>query len=108
MKKESGFEIKTEERQSWVSIAMVWIGSVICVPALMIGGMLGSGLTIGEMIAAIGLGYSLICVFMIFMGMLGCDTGLPTAVSASARTASSPASFVRPYTESGCATSHSR
>ena len=83
MKKESGFEIKAEERQSWVSIAMVWIGSVICVPALMIGGMLGSGLTIGEMIAAIGLGYSLICVFMIFMGMLGCDTGLPTAVSAS-------------------------
>lgn len=40
MKKISGFEIKAEERQRWGSIAMVWIGSVICVPALMIGGML--------------------------------------------------------------------
>ncbi len=83
MKESTGFEIKAEERQSWVSIAMVWIGSVICVPALMIGGMLGSGLTMGSLIAAITLGYALICVFMIFMGMLGCDTGLPTAVAAS-------------------------
>lgn len=46
MKKQSGFEIKPEERQNWVSIAFVWIGSVICVPALMIGGMLGAGLTL--------------------------------------------------------------
>ena len=38
MKKSTGFEIREEERQSWGSIAMVWIGSVICVPALMVGG----------------------------------------------------------------------
>lgn len=83
MKKISGFEIKAEERQRWGSIAMVWIGSVICVPALMIGGMLGSGLSLGNLVLAILLGYALICVFMIFMGMLGCDTGLPTALMAS-------------------------
>ena len=29
------------------------------------------------------MGYALICVFMSFMGMEGCDTGLPTAVMAS-------------------------
>ena len=50
MKKISGFEIKAEERQRWGSIAMVWIGSVICVPALMIGGMLGSGLSLVLMV----------------------------------------------------------
>ena len=44
MNNQTGFEVKAEQRQSWVSIAMVWIGSVICVPALMIGGMLGAGL----------------------------------------------------------------
>ena len=47
MKKSTGFEIREEERQSWGSIAMVWIGSVICVPALMVGGMLGNGLSMG-------------------------------------------------------------
>lgn len=83
MSKTTGFEIKAEERQSWGSIAMVWIGSVICVPALMIGGMLGAGLSLGSCVLAILVGYALICVFMSFMGMEGCDTGLPTAVMAS-------------------------
>ena len=83
MSKPTGFEIKAAERQSWGSIAMVWIGSVICVPALMIGGMLGAGLSLGSCILAILVGYALICVFMSFMGMEGCDTGLPTAVMAS-------------------------
>lgn len=83
MNKSSGFEIKAEERQSWVSITMVWIGSMICVPALMIGGMLGSGLSLGMCALAILVGYALVCVFMSFMGMHACDTGLPTAVMAS-------------------------
>ena len=47
-KENSGFQIKTEERQSWGSITMVWIGAMICVPALMIGGMIGSGMTLGS------------------------------------------------------------
>ena len=83
MGKAVSFRIRAEERQSWVSIAMVWIGSVICVPALMIGGMLGAGLSLGTCVLAILVGYSMICVFMSFMGMMGCDTGLPTAVAAS-------------------------
>ena len=83
MKKAAGFQIQAEERQSWGSIAMVWIGSVICVPALMIGGMLGAGLSLGNCVLAILVGYALICMWMIFMGMLGCDTGLPTSVAAS-------------------------
>lgn len=83
MRKTSGFEIKAEERQSWISIALVWIGSMICVPALMIGGMLGSGLSLGQCAVAIIIGYAIICVYMSFMGMQGCDTGLPTAVMAS-------------------------
>lgn len=83
MEKGTGFEVRTEERQSWGSIAMVWVGSTICVPALMIGGMLGSGLSMGSFLLAIVIGYALICVFMCFMGMLGCDTGLPTALMAA-------------------------
>ena len=82
MKQNTGFEIKAEERQSWGSITMVWIGAMICVPALMIGGMLGAGLSLGAAVLAIIIGYALICVFMSFMGMHACDTGLPTAVMA--------------------------
>lgn len=82
MKQNTGFEIKSEERQSWGSITMVWIGAMICVPALMIGGMLGAGLSLGAAALAIIIGYALICVFMSFMGMHACDTGLPTAVMA--------------------------
>ncbi len=73
---------------------MVWIGSVICVPALMIGGMLGSGLSLGNLVLAILLGYALICVFMIFMGMLGCDTGLPTALMASSALGEKGAKYI--------------
>ena len=94
MIKAAGFQIQAEERQSWGSIAMVWIGSVICVPALMIGGMLGAGLSLGNCVLAILVGYALICMFMIFMGMLGCDTGLPTAVAASCAVGEKGAKYI--------------
>ena len=55
--KNSGFEIKAEQRQSWLSIAMVWAGGMICVPCLMIGGVLVSGgLSFGQIIASVLLG----------------------------------------------------
>ena len=67
----SGFEIKAEQRQSWKSIAMVWAGGMICVPCLMIGGVLSSGgLSILEIILSILIGYGLICAYMIFIGIL--------------------------------------
>lgn len=79
----SGFEIKAEQRQSWTSIAMVWAGGMICVPCLMIGGVLSSGgLSILEIILSILIGYGLICAYMIFIGMQACDTGLPVSVMA--------------------------
>ncbi|MBR5228485.1 MAG: cytosine permease [Firmicutes bacterium] len=81
-KQNSAFEIKAEERQSWISITMVWIGSLVCIPALMIGGMIGSGITLGASALSIFIGYALVCVFMSFTGMHACDTGLPTSVMA--------------------------
>ncbi len=84
MKNNQGFEIKAEQRQSWLSIAAVWAGGMICVPCLMIGGVLTSGgLSFGQMIASILIGYGLICAYMIMIGMQACDTGLPVSVMAS-------------------------
>ena len=79
----SGFEISQKQRQSWGSIALVWIGCMICVAALMVGGLIGTGLSFVQCIIAIAIGYAFICVYMCFMGAQGCDTGLPTAVMAS-------------------------
>ena len=67
---ENNFEIKEEQRQSWLSIAAIWAGGMICVPCLMIGGVLsGGGLSMPEIILSILIGYGLICVYMIFIGM---------------------------------------
>lgn len=95
MKKQvTGFEIKAEERQSWGSITMVWIGAMICVPALMIGGMVGSGMPLGTSALASLIGYALICVFMSYMGMQACDTGLPTAVMAGSALGEKGAKYI--------------
>lgn len=84
MKDNQAFKIKPEQRQSWLSIAAVWAGGMICVPCLMIGGVLSSGgLSFGQIIASILIGYGLICAYMILIGMQACDTGLPVSVLAS-------------------------
>lgn len=72
----SGFKIDESQRQSWLSIAAVWAGGMICVPCLMIGGVLaGGGLSLGQIVLSILIGYGLICVYMICIGMQACDTG---------------------------------
>lgn len=80
----TGFEILPEQRQSWLSIAMVWAGGMICVPCLMVGGVLSQGgLSLGQIVLSILIGYGLICLYMIFIGMQACDTGLPVSVMAA-------------------------
>ncbi len=91
----SRFEIKAEQRQSWGSIAMVWAGGMICVPCLMVSGVLsGGGLSMPEIILSIGIGYGLICAYMIFIGMQACDTGLPVSVMAEGPLGRQGARFV--------------
>ena len=81
----SGFKIDESQRQSWLSIAAVWAGGMICVPCLMIGGVLaGGGLSLGQIVLSILIGYGLICVYMICIGMQACDTGLPVSMLAKA------------------------
>ena len=80
----TGFEIPASQRQSWGSLAMIWIGSMICVPCLMIGGFLGMGFTLGGVVLSVIIGYGIVCTYMCFMGMESCDTGLPTVSMAGA------------------------
>jgi cytosine permease len=77
-------KIPQTERQSWGSIALIWVGSMICVPSLMIGGLLVSGLTVTNALIAGVIGYLIVVIYMCFQGMQASDTGLPT-VSAAAQ-----------------------
>jgi cytosine permease len=82
--KKTGFEVSADKRESWWSITMVWAGAIICVTCLMVGGLLGSYLTLGQCALAILLGYGIVVVYMCLIGMQGCDLGLPTTVMAGA------------------------
>ena len=91
----SGFQVQESQKQSWLSIAAVWAGGMICVPSLMVGGVLSSGgLSLGQIVASILIGYGLICAYMIFIGMQACDTGLPVAVLAGGALGKSGARYI--------------
>ncbi|MDR2069837.1 MAG: cytosine permease [Treponema sp.] len=77
-----GFQIPEDKRQSWISLAAVWIGTMVCVPCLMVGGYLSMGFPVSGILISCIIGYGIICAFMCFMGMQGCDTGVPTVVMA--------------------------
>jgi cytosine permease len=79
----AGFKIPEDKRQSWISLAAVWIGCMVCVPCLMVGGYLAAGFPLSGIIVCVIIGYAIICAYMCFMGIQGCDTGLPTASMAS-------------------------
>ncbi len=89
-----GFEIAEDQRQGWGSLAMIWIGSMVCVPALMIGSLVGSGFQLTQTIICIVIGYAIVCTYMSFMGMQSCDTGLPTVSMASASLGKKGAQFI--------------
>ena len=91
---ENSFVVKAEERQSWGSLTMIWVGSMICVPCLMIGGLLVSGMTLGNVLISTIIGYAIVIAYMCFMGMQGCDTGLPTVNMASAALGSNGARYI--------------
>ena len=91
---EDKFEIKESERQSWLSLAMIWTGSMICIPCLMIGGVIGTGLSLREVVLAVLAGYGIVCIYMCLVGMESCDTGMPTVSMASSVLGKKGAQFI--------------
>lgn len=88
------YEIRDDERQSWLSLAMIWTGSMICIPCLMIGGVLGTGLSLVQVVLAVIVGYGIVCAYMCLVGMESCDTGLPTVSMASGVLGTKGAQFI--------------
>lgn len=74
--------VPKENRQSWPSIALIWIGTMICVPALMMGGALITGLNLLHALLAGIIGYTIVIIYMSFQGMQAADLGRPTVSAA--------------------------
>ena len=69
-------QIQPNEKRSWWSIAFIWVGTMICIPMLMVGGIFGSVLTMGSIFWATLIGFAICCTMMILGGIVGSDTGL--------------------------------
>ena len=91
---EDRYEIRESERQSWLSLAFVWTGSMICIPCLMIGGVIGTGLSLADVVLAVIAGYGIVCAYMCLIGMESCDTGLPTVSMAASVLGRKGAQFI--------------
>ena len=69
-------QIPPNEKRPWWSLAFIYIGTMICIPMLLVGGIFGGALTMGSIFWATLIGFAVCCVIMILGGSIGVDTGL--------------------------------
>lgn len=67
-----------KEEQTWQSLAFIWIGSMISVPGLLLGGTLIAGMSFWTAILTALVGYGVIVIGMIFQGIQSSDLRKPT------------------------------
>lgn len=75
--------VPASERKPWYNIAFIWAGSVICIPALMVGSLVSVGLNFKQSVLAMIIGYCIVVAYMCLLGMESSDLGLPTTVTIS-------------------------
>lgn len=73
-------KVRPEERQSMLGLSFVWVGVVVCAPALMIGAILCSGFSLMETLIIIGVAYLVQAILMILNGIQASATGYPLTV----------------------------
>lgn len=76
--------VPDEQRKSWLDMVMVQAGMVICIPAFLLGSMLAEGMSTMNAILAGIIGYLMVLVVTLILGIQGADLGIPTcAISTS-------------------------
>lgn len=73
-------EVGPDERKSWLDVAFIQMGLTICVPSLMLGGMLVEGMGLRDAIISGTIGYVIVCLVESWIGIMGEDLHRPTAV----------------------------
>ena len=72
--------VTNEERKNWVSVAAIEAGVLICVPSLMLGGMLAGSMPMDQALLAGTVGYIMAVLLTAVIGMEGYDLGIPLCV----------------------------
>lgn len=73
--------VPMKERKSWINVALIQAGIMICVPSLLLGGMLVQSMSLGAAITAGIIGYIIVIVLFCLMGIIGSDLGVPTCMT---------------------------
>ena len=86
-KKNTGVETTTltpvpmEQRKSWLDVAFIQAGIMICVPSLLLGGMLAGAMDLIPAIISGAVGYGIVIILFCLMGIMGSDLGVPTCMT---------------------------
>ena len=62
--------VPADQRKSWPSIAFIWAGSVICIPALLVGSLISAGMNFKQSALCMVIGYVLVVFYMCLMGIV--------------------------------------
>lgn len=75
-------KVPMSERKSWLSVALIQAGIMICVPSLLLGGILAGNMSFQNAIISGVIGYVIVIVIFSLMGVMGSDLGVPTCIAA--------------------------
>lgn len=64
--------------QSWFSLGIIWAGALVCIPSLLVGNALISGMSLPKALLVTFVGYSIIVIIMILQGIQSTDLGRST------------------------------
>lgn len=73
--------VPMEDRKSWIDVALIQAGIMICVPSLLLGGILAESMDLGPAILSGTVGYIIVSLLFCLMGIIGSDLGVPTCVT---------------------------
>lgn len=76
-------QILPHEKRSWPGIAFIWVGTMICIPMLMVGGIFAGTLTVPSILLVTVTGFAICCLLMVFAGIVGSDLGLNSSMTST-------------------------
>ncbi|MBQ4339673.1 MAG: cytosine permease [Firmicutes bacterium] len=76
-------QILPHEKRSWTGVAFIWIGTMICIPMLMVGGMFAGALTVTSIFWVTVIGFAICCLLMVLGGIVGSDLGLNSTMTST-------------------------
>ncbi|ASN04400.1 purine-cytosine permease family protein [Virgibacillus necropolis] len=72
--------VPQDKRKGWLKLSFVWMGAIVALSAIVLGGALGAGLSFSQAIIASFVGSFVLAVLSALCCVVGAKTGLPTAL----------------------------